>query len=148
MEIKAAATKKGLISKTLERCRTTIMIRSPGRTKPYHRSTSTGGQLAPEGCCTVYVGPERERFVVKADHLNHPLFRMLLDEAETVYGFAVDGPLELPCEVKLFERVVWEVEMDYYEEGSNRGGCGFAKGAYGSAYPMLSPSRVALVNRI
>ncbi|KAK1319650.1 hypothetical protein QJS10_CPB04g00173 [Acorus calamus] len=136
-------SKKGLISKTLDRCRT---MRSPARSKSWPRPP-------PEGCCTVYVGPEKERFVIKTRYLNHPLFKMLLDEAEMVYGFAVDGPLELPCEVELFRGVVWEVEADEDDgAAARRSGCrGFTRGGGGyaaSAYRLLSPSRVAVMNRI
>ncbi|KAE8803967.1 hypothetical protein D1007_20126 [Hordeum vulgare] len=57
-------------SETLERCRSGL--NSGGR---------SSAAVAP-GCFSVYVGPERERFVVCADCTNHPLFRCLLDDAE------------------------------------------------------------------
>ncbi|KAH9329421.1 hypothetical protein KI387_001529, partial [Taxus chinensis] len=61
----------------------------------------------PQGFIAVYVGAERKRFVIKTEHINHPLFRMLLDEAEKEYGFQNLGPLTLPCEVSVFRRILW-----------------------------------------
>ena len=78
------------------------------------------------------VGPERERFVVRAESANHPLFRALLDEAEAEYGSprAAVGPLLLPCGAEEFRRVMSEVERDEEEDedvvtrrlGRRRGG--------------------------
>ncbi|URD74868.1 Auxin responsive protein [Musa troglodytarum] len=78
---------KGLILKTLERCR------SLGS----HRKGDQKRQRTPEGCFSVYVGPARERFVVRTECVNHPLFKMLLDEAELEFGYSAAGPLELPA---------------------------------------------------
>jgi SAUR family protein len=62
--------------------------------------------MAPEGYFAVYVGPDRARFVIKTESVNHPLFRMLLEEAEKEYGFDFAGPLTLPCEVSVFRRIM------------------------------------------
>ncbi|WOL18713.1 hypothetical protein Cni_G27510 [Canna indica] len=124
---------KGLLLKTLQRCRSTL---GGHRKRPQN--------MPPEGCFSVYVGPERERFTVRTECLNHPLFRMLLDEAEMEFGYAAAGPLELPCDVGLFQKVLWEVEQDAAELFSPAR-CGFAKGhatsAAGAAggYLLLSP---------
>ena len=48
-------------------------------------------KVAPEGCFSVYVGSEKQRFVVKTDCANHPLFRKLLEEAELEYGDNREG---------------------------------------------------------
>ncbi|KAL4295089.1 hypothetical protein AHAS_Ahas18G0293200 [Arachis hypogaea] len=56
--------------------------------------------MAPNGCFSVYVGPEKQRFIVKIKHANHPLFMMLLEEAELEYGFQFDGPILLPCNLR------------------------------------------------
>ncbi|XP_022923944.1 auxin-responsive protein SAUR71-like [Cucurbita moschata] len=66
--------------------------------------------VAPEGCFAVYVGPERERFVVKTEFANHPLFQMLLEDAEEEYGYNSQGPIWLPCEVGLFYNVLAEMD--------------------------------------
>ncbi|XP_009408359.2 auxin-responsive protein SAUR71-like [Musa acuminata AAA Group] len=126
---------KGLILKTLERCR------SLGS----HRKGDQKRQMPPEGCFSVYVGPERERFVVRTECVNHPLFRMLLDEAEEEFGYAAAGPLELPCGVELFQRVLCEVEQDAAELHSPR--CNFAKGHAGG-YLLHSPARPLIAGRV
>lgn len=116
---------KGLIQKTLERCR----IRS--------RRQAVG--MPPEGCLSVYVGPARERFMVRTEWLNHPLFKVLLDEAEMEFGYATAGPLELPCDVPLFLNVLWEVEQEAEQLFSPR--CNFAIGHATAGYFLLSPVR-------
>ncbi|PAN11689.1 LOW QUALITY PROTEIN: hypothetical protein PAHAL_2G209000 [Panicum hallii] len=68
-----------------------------------------GREPPPEGCLAVYVGAARERFVVRAECVNHRLFRALLEEAEEARGpycYAPDGPLELPCDAAAFARAV------------------------------------------
>ncbi|CAM0884438.1 unnamed protein product [Alopecurus aequalis] len=131
--------RKSLVSRTLERCRSGI--------------TSGGGKagaVAP-GCFSVYVGPERERFVVRADRANHPLFRRLLDDAEREYGYAAQGPLALPCAVDTFLDVLWHMNNDNDEDctvapsaspicGLQRGGTGSNKGR-AAGYRVLSPAK-------
>ena len=49
------------------------------------------------------------RFVVRAAHLNHWVFRELLRQAEEEYGFssgACAGPIALPYDEDLFEHVL------------------------------------------
>ncbi|KAG6505149.1 hypothetical protein ZIOFF_037497 [Zingiber officinale] len=104
---------KGMLLKTLQRCR---------------KGEGAAG-VAPEGCLVVRVGPERERFVIRARWVNHPLFRGLLEEAERELGYGSGaGPLELPCEVEVFAEVVREVEE---EEVEARRWCSFGRGAGG-----------------
>ncbi|KAM0984440.1 hypothetical protein ACFX13_012044 [Malus domestica] len=100
-------------------------------------------QVAPEGCFTVYVGPQKQRFVVKTEHANHPLFKMLLEEAESEFGYDSRGPLVLPCNVEIFHKVL--VEMDDCGEQKVPRGWGLAK-RYGS-YSVLSPSRMVAINQ-
>ncbi|RCV15998.1 hypothetical protein SETIT_3G101700v2 [Setaria italica] len=97
--------RKGLISRTMERCKSGLMSRI--------------GSAAPvAGCFPVHVGPERARFVVRAELASHPLFRRLLDDAEREYGRAARGPLALPsCDVDAFLDVLWHME-----HGSDGGG--------------------------
>lgn len=68
-----------------------------------------GLTIAPNGCFSVYVGAQRKRFVLKTKFINHPLFMMLLDEAEVEYEFQNDGPILLPCKVELFNKVLAEI---------------------------------------
>ncbi|KAJ1270704.1 hypothetical protein BS78_06G072200 [Paspalum vaginatum] len=107
------------------------------------RCRSLGGRPAPTtpaGCFAVLVGPERERFAVRAERANHPRFRALLEEAEAAYGFprpADDGPLLLPCGVEEFVRVMSEVERDEHD-GVLRAAA--AALVAGSAAPSWSPA--------
>ena len=75
--------------------------------------------MAPvQGYFAVYVGPARRRFLIKTESVNHPLFRMLLEEAEKEYGFDFVGPLTLPCEVAVFRRIMNTLNADYGAEDS------------------------------
>ncbi|XVF08654.1 hypothetical protein REPUB_Repub07fG0021200 [Reevesia pubescens] len=113
-------------------------------------------QVAPEGYFYVYVGPQRQRFVIKTEFANHPLFKMLLEEAELEYGFSNEGPLQLPCDVDLFYKVL--AEMDSGEEistpvcsplilcsPSRRQSSSINKG-YGSYKLLSTPSRMLKLN--
>ncbi|XP_011036123.1 PREDICTED: uncharacterized protein LOC105133729 [Populus euphratica] len=102
------------------------------------RKHSRQRRIAPEGCFSVYVGPQKQRFVIKAEYANHPLFKMLLEEVESEYGYTSEGPLTLPCDVDIFYKVLMAVEDANIDDKIHLG-CGFAKN-YGS-YHLLSPSR-------
>ncbi|KAL6613904.1 hypothetical protein ACP70R_036174 [Stipagrostis hirtigluma subsp. patula] len=143
--VTAAASKgarKSLISRTLERCKS-------------GRSAGAGGGRPVAGCFSVYVGPERERFVVRAECANHPLFRRLLDDAEHEYGYAAQGPLALPgCDVDAFLDVLWQMERDGGGETITAAAasspiCGLRSGSKGGAagYRMLSPRSSPVVGR-
>nr|XP_043639596.1 indole-3-acetic acid-induced protein ARG7-like [Erigeron canadensis] len=110
--------KKNFLTKTWKRC----------------RSFPSKKNVAPEGFFPVYVGPEKQWFAVKMKYANHPLFRMLLEDAEIEYGYDTPGPLLLPCDVDLFYKVVAEMEANEMEQPR---GCGFV---YGSCSPF-NPSR-------
>ncbi|GLJ36119.1 hypothetical protein SUGI_0724580 [Cryptomeria japonica] len=68
---------------------------------------SSSNAVTPRGHVAVYVGEDRQRFVIKTEYINHPLFRELLEEAEKEYGYHNEGPLLLPCQVVLFHRILW-----------------------------------------
>lgn len=93
--------------------------------------------VTPNGCFSVYVGAEKQRFVMKAKYANHPLFKMLLEDAETEYGFNTNGPLLLPCDVNLFYKVLAEIDNKNEEEIHQQMGCG---GGSSSCSPF-SPAR-------
>lgn len=110
------------------------------------RSKKLKRRVAPEGCFSVYVGPQKQRFVIKTEYVNHPLFKLLLEEAESEYGFQSEGPLVLPCRVDVFYRVLLAVDdhdHDHNKEDDfiRRPGCGFGKG-----YRLLSPSPMIPIN--
>ncbi|CAN6472480.1 unnamed protein product [Victoria cruziana] len=144
---KAKTKKLSMLLKGLGRSSSTSPTSPGSRNWGRSEEEERGGRerskrrVAPEGCFSVYVGPDKKRFVVKTEHANHPLFRMLLEEAESEYGFCSEGPIALPCDVDLFLRVLWEMDAD---EAVPRGrGCAFPtrKGFVGSGYQLLSPSR-------
>lgn len=149
--MKEGGERKNILAKTLQRCRTSLSghhRRRPSLSgdKPPQAAACLGASV-PAGCFAVLVGPEKERFVVRARCANHPLFRALLDQAETEYGFAgCDGPLELPCAVHDFMEVMWEMEQ---ADPTASPGCGrFAARAHlqmHQGYQMMSPARTFLV---
>ncbi|CAM0902206.1 unnamed protein product [Alopecurus aequalis] len=72
-------------------------------------ASSDGSSLVPAGHVAVCVGGSSRRFVVRAAHLNHPVFRELLRQAEEEYGFPSGnaGPIALPCcDEDFFEHVL------------------------------------------
>ncbi|KAK8530782.1 hypothetical protein V6N13_030724 [Hibiscus sabdariffa] len=125
MDVGKMKRKKNVLLKAWERCRS-LGNKSPGTTPLMPKSKSChifpsmqqhnsdknnwSSQVAPEGCFSVYVGPQRKRFVVKTEMANHPLFKLLLEDAELEYGFCSEGPLLLPCEVDLFYKVLAEID--------------------------------------
>ncbi|CAN6204969.1 unnamed protein product [Urochloa humidicola] len=128
--LQAAAMEKGrkpgLITKTLDRCR------SARRSKPA------------EGCFTVCVGAGRQRFVVRTECVNHPLFRALLEEAEEAFGYAAAGPLALPCDADAFVRVLEQIEEEAAGEAAAAvARCGLVRGH--SAYRLLATGRPPLL---
>ncbi|KAF8648632.1 hypothetical protein HU200_064677 [Digitaria exilis] len=136
--------KSSLISRTLQRCKSGL------------QSSGGGGRASsPAGCFSVYVGPDRERFVVRAKCANHPLFRRLLDDAEREYGYAAQGPLALPgCHVDAFLDVLWQMDNDGEDHDGAAGGsspiCGLQSGGSkgrAAGYRMLSPRTSPVLGR-
>ncbi|KAL5545816.1 hypothetical protein UlMin_005503 [Ulmus minor] len=64
----------------------------------------------PTGFLAVYVGEEKQRFVVPTSFLSHPLFKMLLEKAYNEFGFEQRNGLVVPCSVSTFQEVVSAVE--------------------------------------
>ncbi|KAL1814570.1 hypothetical protein ACET3Z_017144 [Daucus carota] len=106
--------------------------------------SKTNCKIAPRGCFFVYVGPEKQRFVIKTEYVNHPLFKTLLEDAEAEYGFMSDGPILLPCDVNLFYKVLAEMDSNKSENQvyMRSKSCGLA---YGLCSPF-SPSRRSYKN--
>ncbi|XP_058734166.1 auxin-responsive protein SAUR71-like [Vicia villosa] len=78
---------------------------------------------APNGCVCVYVGSERQRFIIKIKIFNHPLFKTLLEDVENEYGYRNDGPLWLPCHVDFFCEALEDIES--VEDDIGFVGCSF-----------------------
>lgn len=76
----------------------------------------------PAGHVAVCVGASSRRFVVRATHLNHPVFMKLLMEAEEEYGFSGrPGPLCIPCDESVFEEILRFISRtDNNSHGSGR----------------------------
>lgn len=75
----------------------------------------------PAGHVAVCVGSSSRRFIVRATHLNHPMFKSLLVQAEEEYGFANHGPLSIPCDEACFEEVLRVVTRSSSAESGNSG---------------------------
>jgi SAUR family protein len=145
--------KKGLIIKTWERCKSIGSGRKRGsgtvggltlKSKSWpslveEEKRTRKRRVAPEGCFSVYVGPEKQKFVIKTEYANHPLFQMLLEEAESEYGYDNQGPLVLPCNVDIFSKVL--VEMEDCRQIHH--GCGLKRHG---PYHLPSPSRMLATN--
>lgn len=70
----------------------------------------------PRGCCPVYVGAERRRFVVPTAYLGSPVFRRLLEKAEEEFEFHYHGgAVTIPCDVEAFKYIL--VVMDRHRQG-------------------------------
>lgn len=69
-----------------------------------------GATTTPTGTFVVYVGEERQRFVVPTGYLSHPLFKIVLQKAYNEFGFDQRNGLVLPCSVNIFQEVVSAVE--------------------------------------
>ncbi|KAL6634274.1 hypothetical protein ACP70R_026945 [Stipagrostis hirtigluma subsp. patula] len=136
--MKEGGERKNILAKTLRRCRTSL--------GHHRRRPAAAAWGVPAGCFAVLVGPEKERFAVRARCANHPLFRALLDEAETEYGFAgCGGPLELPCAVDDFMEVMWEMEQADPAASPGCARLAAVRAHHQGGYQMMSPARSFLV---
>lgn len=161
--------KRGLISKTWERCKsfsggiarkgsstghsngTALKVKSKSWPRNMIFDFPNQGKfnekrshkVAPDGCFSIYVGSEKQRFVIRTEYVNHPLFRTLLEEAESEYGFSCEGPLVLPCEVEHFIRVLVEMESEGTIEKSH--GCNFVTRSH-TSHHILTPPRLVPIN--
>ncbi|XP_034672615.1 auxin-responsive protein SAUR71-like [Vitis riparia] len=151
--------KKNMAVKAWERCRvicggakkSAVNPFSPwssfSKSKPSKRSEvdkpKTKSPVPPKGYFPVYVGAQKQRFVIKTQFANHSPFQMLLEEAEQEYGYSNEGPVLLLCEVDTFNKVL--AEMNSGDHGLTPG-CVFAK-RHG-CYSLLSPFRMLKVDRV
>lgn len=126
---------------TLPKCKSFPPWCSPSTPSSLSYSNHAKLPVTPRGCFSVYVGSERQRFVVKTKYANHPLFKMLLDDAQQQFGYCSEGPILLPCGVDLFYKVLAEMDSDTIDIVHSRG-CG----GYGS-YGLLSPSKLIKMNQ-
>ncbi|KAK9281954.1 hypothetical protein L1049_004863 [Liquidambar formosana] len=73
---------------------------------------SASTHRVPSGFLAVYVGMERQRFLIPTRYLNFPVFVALLKKAEEEYGFKFSGGIVLPCEVDFFVEVLKFLDKD------------------------------------
>ncbi|XP_015873590.3 auxin-responsive protein SAUR32-like [Ziziphus jujuba] len=111
-------------------------------------TTTMKRRVAPQGCFTVYVGPQKLRFVIKTQYANHPLFMKLLEEAESEYGYNSHGPLVLPCNVDVFYKVLMKMEGEDREVADGKGGGFGSRPCPHASYQYLSPFHLYVVNQI
>ncbi|GKC71433.1 small auxin-up RNA [Tanacetum coccineum] len=109
--------KKNFLVKTWKRCRSFSHSHSTkGGVSGLPKSKSWSGNemnkkhMSPVGFFPVYVGPEKQRFTIKTKYASHPLFLLLLEDAESEYGTHSDGLILLPCDVAMFYRVLAEMK--------------------------------------
>ncbi|KAH7307154.1 hypothetical protein KP509_22G048400 [Ceratopteris richardii] len=69
------------------------------------------GELVPEGFAVAFVGSRRRKYVVRCEHLDHPLFQELRQRSEALRIDQSSGPA-LGCEVVLFEHLLWLLDSD------------------------------------
>ncbi|KAI3499611.1 hypothetical protein L1887_35414 [Cichorium endivia] len=114
--IKGNTGKRNFLVRTWKRCRSFPHGHSNrGSVWGLAKSRSWNGKemkkkkMAPEGFFPVCVGPDKQKFAVKTKYASHPLFTVLLEDAETEYGYNCDGPISLSCDVDLFYKVLAEM---------------------------------------
>lgn len=57
----------------------------------------------PKGHFVVYVGENRNRYIVPISYLSKPEFQSLLQQAEEEFGFDHERGLSIPCEEEVFQ---------------------------------------------
>ncbi|KAF7818801.1 auxin-responsive protein SAUR15 [Senna tora] len=70
----------------------------------------SASNVTPTGFFALYVGEERQRYVVPTAYLSHPLFKILLEKVYDEYGFDQRSALVIPCSVSTFQEVLNAIE--------------------------------------
>ncbi|WOL15945.1 auxin-responsive protein SAUR50 [Canna indica] len=66
----------------------------------------------PKGHMVVYVGDKRKRFIIRITFLEHPLFQVLLDQAQEEYEFQPFSKLCIPCDENVFIAILHYVNSE------------------------------------
>lgn len=98
----------------------------------------------PPGHLAVIVGKAGKRFIIKADYLNQPVIRQLLEQAYEDCSPNKDGPLAIPCDEFHFQHIINSLQgtaeaLPCYM-GGNQVGMSFQK----DSEPLLARSIVSL----
>lgn len=87
-----------------------LLIKDNNEEDEEEASYSPTTTKTPTGTFVVYVGKDRQRFVVPTGYLSHPLFKILLNKAYNEFGFQQESGLVVPCSVTAFQDVTNAVE--------------------------------------
>uniref|UniRef100_A0A7N0UPE9 SAUR family protein n=1 Tax=Kalanchoe fedtschenkoi TaxID=63787 RepID=A0A7N0UPE9_KALFE len=87
-----------------------LLPERPANEQGENSDGKTRSPRSPPGHFAVYVGEERQRFMVKTEYLTHPLFKMLLEKASNEFGFERRDVLVVPCSVSAFQEVLNAIE--------------------------------------
>ncbi|XP_027124016.1 uncharacterized protein [Coffea arabica] len=112
-----------------------------------HDEYKTRYKIAPKGCFSVYVGPAKQRFVIKAKCANHPLFKML----NWSMHVAMKALFCFHVILIFFYKVLAEMDSGkeaMVDDSDSSAGGGFAYGSRSpfSPYELLTPSRLLNIN--
>ncbi|CAH2064410.1 unnamed protein product [Thlaspi arvense] len=66
-----------------------------------------------KGHFAVYVGRSRARHVIPITFLNHPIFQMMLQEAEEEFGFRQERGITIPCDQNIFLSLLDSIKYHY-----------------------------------
>ncbi|XVF55624.1 hypothetical protein PTKIN_Ptkin06aG0051200 [Pterospermum kingtungense] len=92
----------------------------------------------PPGHLAVTVGDASRRFIIKADYLNQPALRHLLDKLYEDYGPNKEGPLAIPCDECLFRDIIHSLDGRWVDQMSINRGCeDMSPLLHGSMYDLL-----------
>ncbi|KAJ7553313.1 hypothetical protein O6H91_06G092500 [Diphasiastrum complanatum] len=80
------------------------------------RRSSRSEEDIPDGFLQVYVGRDQRRYVISDRYLQHPVFRSLMQKSEIPLEHKVG--IKVPCEVVLFDHLLWMLENDDAEADS------------------------------
>ncbi|MCO5609436.1 hypothetical protein L7F22_063662 [Adiantum nelumboides] len=71
-------------------------------------TTTSATSYVPRGYVPVCVtgSHDTKRYLIKAKHLNHPLFLDLLQLTAHEYGYSHKGIIKIICDITLFEKVL------------------------------------------
>nr|GMD89816.1 Auxin-induced protein 15A [Ipomoea batatas] len=121
--------KIGSVKKLGRKCR----VRSSSGNEEEYLLKSGGEEKTAAGSLAVYVGEERQRFVVPTSYLSHPLFKILLEKAMMSLGLRREVGWRCPAASLLSGKwsALWNAAMDSFVLGAVQT-CSVMARSYGS----------------